>query len=562
MAYYDFLGECSTIHSSSPGRSALSNHLSTHLPTLDLVIPESLTNFDFITDHFKLSGIIPFNFKKPSPDDIALSKQSQAFNPPTKKVPEKKKGPIIVMPPKVIEAPKTKPVTKKPVAQPKLIRQMLSSIRESTLKKISNDKRNPDVHICIMGNELSGKSTLVGHMLFLADQVDKKFLDKCIHEANKLGRESCQYALIVDKSLEERQRGHTLDVSHNQITTKMNQLILIDCPGDSSLVSTNIHSIVQSQVSLIVIDGGNESYHSLAKGDITPFEYIRLSRTLGIKQIIMAINKMDTTDWNESRYNDFKKILSQLTSKAGYIDSQIHFIPICGLTGDNLMTPFTSSWYKGQCLLEVLSNVKYPQLSNEEPFCMSIDNVFDDYRHNTIITGMIDQGFVTIRDKVSLLPSMKIATIKSISHNGGVDEYAIAGWFVQLTISPIDEVIAPGQVICNPEHPLLVSNQLRAHVKFFELETPLIRGSSVFLYLNQTCVVATLIDYDQMKSTTEEKKHVRLVKSGCTLSVNIKTEYNIIMDLFATNKQYGRFILRSENKTIGAGAITEVLSKV
>lgn len=305
------LGDCYFYKSLDGSLSSFAYHLREHMPSFNDKVPREISDIDYITMHYAESGIVPFDFNKPSPDDVVIAKQSKAFNPPTKKGPEKKKGPIIVIPAKKVSKAPIKEkvdVVKKVVAvKEKKVKQMAPAVREGILRKIKSENKKDELHVCFIGNSQTGKSTILGHLLYLDGQVDKKTIDKFSRDCEKLGRPGCQYAYVVDSDSDERKRGMTTDVSIGRIDTNKSSLSFIDCPGNVWVMHRSVGSMVQSHASVLVLDASNEAYHKLVKKKSTPREILMIAKSMGIQQLIVAINKMDAISWDQSRYKEIIK---------------------------------------------------------------------------------------------------------------------------------------------------------------------------------------------------------------------------------------------------------------
>lgn len=212
--------------------------------------------------------------------------------------------------------------------------------------------------------------------------------------------------------------------------------------------------------------------------------------------------------------------------------------------------------------MSAIQDISPPSRSYDLPFSLCIDNVYEDIQHQLVITGTIDRGFIGKGDKILILPASKVSTVKLIKHNNASVDYAIAGSFVEIVLAPIDATVKTGDVICDPENPIKLSQNFQATVTISQIDRPLMKGSRLMLYMHQIVVVARLKRINSVENENHgNAENPRLVWSNSTISVNIETECKICVDLSSKESPYRRFILRDGNDTIGSGTIGEIIDK-
>lgn len=225
----------------------------------------------------------------------------------------------------------------------------------------------------------SGKSTTAGHLIYKCGGVDEKTIEKCEKEASDSGKESCKYAWVLDNLKAERDRGITIDISLWKFATSQLEYTLIDAPGHRDFIKNMITGTSQADVALLVVDATPRGYDMGFSKDGQTREHALLAYTLGVKQLIVACNKMDddSVNYSEDRYHFIKDEVSDYIKKIGYKPMKVPFIPISGWTGDNIAeTSIHMPWYNGPSLIEALDHVTPPIRPTEKPLRVPIQDVY------------------------------------------------------------------------------------------------------------------------------------------------------------------------------------------
>lgn len=185
-------------------------------------------------------------------------------------------------------------------------------------------------------------------------------MHKFEQESRKLGKQSFMYAWVLDETGEERSRGITMDVGRSQFETKTKLVTLLDAPGHKDFIPNMISGAGQADVALLVVDASRGEFEAGFDFGGQTREHALLVRSLGVTQLTVAINKLDTVSWSQERFNEIANKLKAFLKQAGFRENDVTFVPCSGLTGQNLNTPPTEnellSWYCGPCLLDVIGN--------------------------------------------------------------------------------------------------------------------------------------------------------------------------------------------------------------
>lgn len=299
--------------------------------------------------------------------------------------------------------------------------------RKSTRKELIN--------LVVIGHVDAGKSTLMGHLLFLLGFVSKKQLHRYETDSKKIGKASFMYAWVLDETQEERNRGITMDVAQSRFETKNRLVNLLDAPGHKDFIPNMITGAAQADVAILVVDSTKGEFETGFDAGGQTREHTLLIRSLGVSQLVVAINKLDNVDWNPERYNEIVTKLSAFLKQTGFKDQDVTFVPCSGLTGDNLVerskTQALLSWYNGPCLIEVIGQLKYhincilnkffhldsfkpPERPIRKPFRMCINDIFKGHIAGVNVSGRILAGSVQINQKLTILPACEQCVVKGL----------------------------------------------------------------------------------------------------------------------------------------------------
>ncbi|CAI4267327.1 CIC_collapsed_G0003050.mRNA.1.CDS.1 [Saccharomyces cerevisiae] len=209
-------------------------------------------------------------------------------------------------------------------------------------------KEKSHINVVVIGHVDSGKSTTTGHLIYKCGGIDKRTIEKFEKEAAELGKGSFKYAWVLDKLKAERERGITIDIALWKFETPKYQVTVIDAPGHRDFIKNMITGTSQADCAILIIAGGVGEFEAGISKDGQTREHALLAFTLGVRQLIVAVNKMDSVKWDESRFQEIVKETSNFIKKVGYNPKTVPFVPISGWNGDNMIEATTNApWYKG-----------------------------------------------------------------------------------------------------------------------------------------------------------------------------------------------------------------------
>ncbi|XP_045465196.1 HBS1-like protein isoform X1 [Harmonia axyridis] len=439
-------------------------------------------------------------------------------------------------------------------------------ISEDQYKKERGDMKE-HLYMIVIGHVDAGKSTLMGHILYAMGQVNQRTMHKYEQESKKLGKQSFMYAWVLDETGEERTRGITMDVGRCQFETNTKMVTLLDAPGHKDFIPNMISGAAQADVALLVVDATRGEFETGFDFGGQTREHALLVRSLGVTQLAVAINKLDTVSWSQQRFDEIIDKMKSFLKQAGFKDSDITYVPCSGLTGQNLVKKPTEDnlliWYNGPSLLEVIDGFRPPLRPVSKPFRLSINDIFKGTGSAFCISGRVETGALNVGDKVLVCPNKETASVKSLSIDEVSQNVVFAGDQATVTLSGIDmQNVSVGNILCDPQNPVQVASKFETRIVVFNLTVPITKGCNVVLHhqsLEEPAVICKLVA-QLNKSTGEQiKKHPRFLVNNTSAIVQVQLSKAIGMELYSDCKELGRVMLRQSGVTIAAGLITKII---
>ncbi|XP_032999723.1 HBS1-like protein isoform X3 [Lacerta agilis] len=470
--------------------------------------------------------------------------------------------------PKPAFPPQTVQASEEPTLTPTSVKKS-GKAKQQIDVKAELEKRQGGKHLLnlvVIGHVDAGKSTLMGHLLYLLGNVNKRTMHKYEQESKKAGKASFAYAWVLDETGEERERGVTMDVGMTKFETKTKVITLMDAPGHKDFIPNMITGAAMADVAILVVDASRGEFEAGFETGGQTREHGLLVRSLGVTQLAVAVNKMDQVNWQQERFQEIVSKLGQFLKQAGFKESDVAYIPTSGLGGENLVTRSQASeltkWYEGKCLLEQIDSFKPPQRSVEKPFRLCVSDVFKDQGSGFCVTGKIEAGYVQVGDRLLAMPPNETCTVKGIALHDEPVDWAAAGDHVILTLTGMDIIkINVACIFCCPKEPIKACTRFRARILIFNIEVPITKGFPVLLHFQTVSEPATIRRLLSVlhKSTGEvTKKKPKCLTKGQNALVELQTQRPVALELYKDFKELGRFMLRYSGSTIAAGVVTEV----
>jgi elongation factor 1-alpha len=278
-------------------------------------------------------------------------------------------------------------------------------------------KEKVHVNLIVVGHVDSGKSTTTGHLIYKCGGIDKRTIEKFEKEAADMGKASFKYAWVLDKLKAERERGITIDIALWKFETPKYYFTIIDAPGHRDFIKNMITGTSQADAAVLVVAAGTGEFEAGISKDGQTREHALLAITLGVKQMICAINKMDdkSVNFGQDRYEEITKEVSNYVKKIGYNPEKIPFVPISGWNGDNMIERSDKMpWYKGPTLLEALDNIVPPIRPTELPLRLPLQDVYKIGGIGTVPVGRVETGILKPGMVVTFAPVGVTTEVKSV----------------------------------------------------------------------------------------------------------------------------------------------------
>jgi elongation factor 1-alpha len=426
----------------------------------------------------------------------------------------------------------------------------------------------PHLNIVIMGHVDHGKSTTTGHLLYEAGAVDERTVKAFEEEAKKMGKESFKFAWILDNLKEERERGVTIDLRFLKFETKKHYFTVIDAPGHRDFVKNMITGASQADGAILFCSARRGEFEAgIGPGGQTR-EHAFLAFTLGVRQLIIAINKMDdvSVNWNEERFNEIKNEVSRMLKMVGYKVEKFPFVPTSGWTGDNLVKASTNMpWYKGPTLINALDTFEVPPKPTNKPLRIPIQDVYSITGIGTVPVGRVETGTIKENDVVIFMPSNKTGEVKSLEMHHERIPKAEPGDNIGFNIRGVGKAdIHRGDVAGHTTNPPTVAKEFIGQIIVIYHPTAIAAGYTPVLHYHtgQTaCRFTELIKKIDPRSGQVVEEKPSFLKTGDAAIVKMEPLHPISVETFSEFEELGRFAVRDMGTTVSAGIIKEITKK-
>ena len=439
-------------------------------------------------------------------------------------------------------------------------------------KYINNNNEKPKINLVIIGHVDSGKSTIVGHLLYTLNELDKKEVHKNLKvksSKDEKNNNTLAFAFATDEAIEERERGVTIDIAFKPFSTKTKNIMALDAPGHQDFIPSMLAGTSAADSALLVIDSGINAFSAGFYKDGQTREHALLAKTLGITQLIVAINKLELFDWNKERYDEIVETLEKfLIDELGFDKKNIKFIPVSGLTGDNLNKPISSNnakWYKGPTLVELIDNLEPPQRAIDAPVRFIINDIPKNQK-NLVIYGKLESGIIIENTDYLIMPSGTKLKIKSIDVNKKKLKFITPGQQAEISFNANKNtkeeiVVEPGNVLSSEKYPIPCIKKFKAHIKTYDIKTPISLGQKMMFYLQGQKVQISIKKIERIfnEGSKVSKNNTRFIPKNFYADIIIESEDKICAELYVLNKKLSIFALRVGGETVAMGYITEFL---
>jgi elongation factor 1-alpha len=426
----------------------------------------------------------------------------------------------------------------------------------------------PHLNLVIMGHVDHGKSTTTGHLLYLAGAVDERTIKGYEEEAKKAGKESFKFAWVLDNLKEERERGVTIDLRFLKFETKKYYYTVIDAPGHRDFVKNMITGASQADGAILFVSARRGEFEAgIGPGGQTR-EHAFLAFTLGVRQLIVAVNKMDdvSVNWSQDRYNEIKNEVGRMLKMVGYKVEKIPFVPTSGWTGDNLVKKSEHMpWYTGPPLIEALDVFEVPSKPTNKPLRIPIQDIYSITGVGTVPVGRVETGTVKENDILIFMPSNKQGEVKSLEMHHERIAKAEPGDNIGFNIRGVAKTdIHRGDVAGHVTNPPTVAKEFVGQIIVIYHPTAVAAGYTPVLHYHTgqvACKFTELTRKIDPRSGTVVEEKPTFLKTGDAAIVKMEPLHPIALETFAEFEELGRFAVRDMGTTVAAGIVKEITKK-
>jgi len=446
-------------------------------------------------------------------------------------------------------------------------------------------KEKTHVNIVVIGHVDSGKSTSTGHMIYKCGGIDKRTIEKFEKEAQEMGKGSFKYAWVLDKLKAERERGITIDIALWKFETQNFMVTIIDAPGHRDFIKNMITGTSQADCGVLIVAAGTGEFEAGISKNGQTREHALLAFTLGVKQLIIGVNKMDSTEppYSEARFSEIKKEVQGYIKKIGYKPEEVPFVPISGWHGDNMIEPSSNmGWYKGwdkkgkmegkekewkgKTLLEALDAIVPPARPTDKALRLPLQDVYKIGGIGTVPVGRVETGIIKPGMVVTFAPSNITTEVKSVEmHHESLPE-AFPGDNVGFNVKNVSvKEIRRGNVCGDSKNdPPKQADTFNAQVIVLNHPGQISNGYAPVLDCHTAhiaCKFTEIIEKIDRRSGKKLEDNPKFVKSGDACIVKMTPQKPMVVERFTDYAPLGRFAVRDMRQTVAVGVIKGVDKK-
>ena len=430
-------------------------------------------------------------------------------------------------------------------------------------------KEKPHINLVVIGHVDSGKSTSTGHLIYKCGGIDKRTIEKFEKEASEKGKGSFKYAWVLDKLKAERERGITIDISLWKFQTDKYYFTIIDAPGHRDFIKNMITGTSQADCAILIVAAAKGEFEAGISSEGQTREHALLSYTLGVKQMIVAVNKMDaeSVNYDEKRFLEIKAEVNTYLEKVGFKTAKINYVPISGWVGDNMVEKGDNlSWYKGPTLLEALDTIHAPKRPTDKPLRLPLQDVYKIGGIGTVPVGRVETGILKAGMVVTFAPSNITTEVKSVEMHHEALVEAIPGDNVGFNVKGVSvKEIKRGNVCGDSKNdPPKQTGNFTAQVIVMAHPGQISNGYAPVLDCHTAHIACKFTEIKQKidRRTGKELEALpKFIKSGDAAIVVLTPSKPMVVEKFSSYQPLGRFAVRDMRQTVAVGVIKDVEHK-
>ncbi|KAL8285337.1 hypothetical protein RB601_006334 [Gaeumannomyces tritici] len=451
------------------------------------------------------------------------------------------------------------------------------------------NKEKAHLNVVVIGHVDSGKSTTTGHLIYKLKGIDARTIEKYEKEAAEMGKGSFKYAWVLDKLKAERERGITIDIALWKFETAKYNVTVIDAPGHRDFIKNMITGTSQADCAILVIGAGTGEFEAGISKDGQTREHALLAFTLGVRQLIVAVNKMDTAKWAQSRYDEIVKETKNFIKKIGFNPDTIPFVPISGFNGDHMISESpdikanispNAPWYKGwtktvtkdgkkevvvggASLQDAIDDVTPPKRPTDKPLRLPLQDVYKIGGIGTVPVGRIETGILKAGMVVTFAPSNVTTEVKSVEMHHQQLVEGVPGDNVGFNVKNVSvKDIRRGNVAGDTKNdPPMGCASFNAQVIILNHPGQVGAGYAPVLDCHTAhiaCKFSEMVEKLDRRTGKSIEANPKFIKSGDAAIVKMVPSKPMCVETFSEYPPLGRFAVRDMRQTVAVGVIKSV----
>jgi len=442
-------------------------------------------------------------------------------------------------------------------------------------------KEKIHISIVVVGHVDSGKSTTTGHLIYKCGGIDKRTIEKFEKESSEMGKGSFKYAWVLDKLKAERERGITIDIALWKFETNKFYVTIIDAPGHRDFIKNMITGTSQADCAVLIVAAGTGEFEAGISKNGQTREHVLLCFTLGVKQLIVAVNKMDSTDpkYSEARFGEITKEVRAYVKKVGYNPEAVAMIPISGFHGDNMLEKSSNmDWWKKQkidtkgakfeyeTLFDALDGITPPTRPLDKALRLPLQDVYKIGGIGTVPVGRVETGIIKPGMVVNFAPNGPTTEVKSVEmHHEALTE-AVPGDNVGFNVKNVSvKEVKRGNVCSDSKNdPAKEAASFDAQVIVLNHPGQIQAGYAPVLDCHTAhiaCKFGELLTKIDRRTGKSLEDNPKFVKSGDSCMVRMIPSKPMCVESFQEYPPLGRFAVRDMKQTVAVGVIKAVEKK-
>jgi len=422
------------------------------------------------------------------------------------------------------------------------------------------------INLVVIGHVDAGKSTTTGHLIYKCGGIDKRTIEKFEKEAAELGKGSFKYAWVLDKLKAERERGITIDIALWKFESPKFTFTVIDAPGHRDFIKNMITGTSQADIAILVVASGTGEFEAGIAKDGQTREHALLAFTLGVKQMIVGVNKMDDKSvmYSKARFDEIVSEVSSYLANVGYKPKKVKFVPISGWSGDNMIDRSSNTpWYKGPYLLEALDQIKPPVRPVDKPLRLPLQDVYKIGGIGTVPVGRVETGVLKPGMVVTFAPPMVTTEVKSVEMHHEQMPEAGPGDNVGFNVKNVSvKDIKRGNVAGDSKRdPPKGVSSFGAQVIVLNHPGEIRNGYAPVLDCHTAhiaCKFETIETKMDRRSGKILEESPKFIKTGDAAMVKLVPQKPMCVESFSQYAPLGRFAVRDMRQTVAVGVIKTV----